>query len=60
MIPGMVGKNIGEWIKNKDLPKTVSRFGTTLDEIFVTYEELRKKYGKELDSMPTGAIGFYT
>ena len=60
MIPGMVGKNIGEWIKNKDLPKTVSRFGSTLEEIFVSYEELRKKYGKELDSMPTGAIGFYT
>ena len=49
MIPGMVGKNIGEWIKNKDLPKTVSRFGNTLEEIFVSYEELRKKYGKELD-----------
>jgi hypothetical protein len=31
-----------------------------MEEIFVSYEELRKKYGKELDSMPTGAIGFYT
>ena len=31
-----------------------------MEEIFVSYEELRKKYGKELDSMPTGAIGLYT
>jgi hypothetical protein len=31
-----------------------------MEEIFVSYEELRKKYGKELDTMPTGAIGFYT
>ncbi|MEI7590792.1 MAG: glutamate synthase-related protein, partial [Deltaproteobacteria bacterium] len=27
MIPGMVGKNIGEWLKNNSLPKTVSAYG---------------------------------
>ena len=60
MIPGMVGKNIGEWLKNKDLPKTVSRFGTTVEEIFVCYEELRAKYGDEVKILPLGAIGIYT
>jgi hypothetical protein len=60
MIPGMVGKNIGEWIKNKDLPKTVSKFGTTLEEIFVSYEDLKKKYEKEINNIPTGALGLYT
>jgi len=60
MIPGMVGKNIGEWIKNKDLPKTVSKFGTTIEEIFVSYEDLKKKYGKEIVNIPTGALGLYT
>lgn len=60
MIPGMVGKNIGEWIKNKDLPKTVSRYGTTIEEIFVSYEELKSKFGKEVNNIPTGAIGIYT
>ncbi|MCX7815948.1 MAG: glutamate synthase-related protein [Syntrophales bacterium] len=60
MIPGMVGKNIGEWIKNNDLPKTVSRYGTKLEEIFVSYEELRAKFGKEIENIPTGAIGIYT
>ena len=60
MIPGMVGKNIGEWLKNKDLPKTVSKYGNSVEEIFVSYEELKKKYGKELKNIPYGAIGLYT
>jgi glutamate synthase domain-containing protein 2 len=60
MIPGMVGKNIGEWLKAKDLPKTVSKYGNTVEEIFVGYEELKKKYGKELKNIPYGAIGLYT
>ncbi|HWR98211.1 MAG TPA: hypothetical protein VN317_07280 [Candidatus Methanoperedens sp.] len=60
MIPGMVGKNIGEWIKTNQLPKTVSKFGTKVDEIFVSYEELRLKYGKEIEKLPLGAIGIHT
>jgi glutamate synthase domain-containing protein 2 len=60
MIPAMVGKNIGEWIKKGDLPKTVSKYGTKMEEIFVSYEELKKKYGKEVNKLPTGALGFYT
>ncbi len=60
MIPGMVGKNIGEWIKNNDLPKTVSDFGKTEKEIFVCYEALVDKYGKEIKNIPLGAMGIYT
>jgi glutamate synthase domain-containing protein 2 len=60
MIPGMVGKNIGEWVKNGALPATVSKYGKTLPELFVTYEELKEKYGKRFDEIPTGAIGIYT
>ncbi|OYT27549.1 MAG: FMN-binding glutamate synthase family protein [Candidatus Altiarchaeales archaeon ex4484_96] len=60
MIPGMVGKNIGKWIKQDTLPKTVSKYGTNAGEIFVTYEELREKYGSELKNIPLGAIGIYT
>jgi len=60
MIPGIVGKNIGEWLKNNDLPKTVSKYGTTLEEIFVNYEDLKMKYGKDVEKIPTGAIGLYT
>jgi glutamate synthase domain-containing protein 2 len=60
MIPAMVGKNIGEWIKNKDLPKTVSKYGTTIEEIFVCYEDLKAKFGGEVDNFPLGALGLYT
>jgi glutamate synthase domain-containing protein 2 len=62
MIPGMVGKNIGRWIKGEDggLPKTIYQFGSRKEEIFVCYEELRAKYGKEIDEFPLGAIGIYS
>jgi glutamate synthase domain-containing protein 2 len=60
MIPGMVGKNIGAWIKNNDLPKTVSDFGKTEKEIFVCYEELKDEYGKNMKYIPLGALGIYT
>jgi len=62
MIPGMVGKNIGHWLAGKDggLPSTVSKFGSSKEEIFVSYEKLINIYGKELDKMPLGAIGVYT
>ncbi len=60
MIPGMVGKNIGEWIKKKDLPTTVSKYGSTVEEIFVSYEDLRSKYGDMVKNLPLGAIGIYT
>jgi len=63
MIPGMVGKNIGLWLQQGEdaLPKTVSQFGRRTDEIFVCYEELIAKYGKNtVAEMPLGAIGIYT
>lgn len=60
LIPGMVGKNIGNWIKNNELPKTVSEYGKTEKEIFVCYEELLDKYGKDMKDIPLGAIGVYT
>jgi glutamate synthase domain-containing protein 2 len=60
MIPGMVGKNIGEWLKSGDLPKTVSKYGSKVEEIFVSYEELKEKFGSDLDDIPLGAVGIYT
>ena len=62
MIPGMVGKNIGLWLKGEDggLPPTVSKFGQTKEEIFVCYEELKAKYGPEVEQFPLGAIGVYS
>jgi glutamate synthase domain-containing protein 2 len=56
----MVAKNIGKAIEGQSLPIYVERFGTTVDEIFVTSTELREKYGDRFNKLPTGAIGFYT
>ncbi len=63
MIPGMVGKNIGLWLQEGEsaLPKTVSQYGTRVEQIFVCYEELVARYGrKTVDELPLGAIAIYT
>lgn len=62
MIPGMVGKNIDRWLKGEDggLPSTVSKYGTSVEEIFVTWETLSSKYGKDMKDIPLGAVGIYT
>lgn len=63
MIPGMVGKNIGLWLQQGDdaLPRTVAQFGNRVEEVFVCYETLAAKYGKEvMEEMPLGAIAIYT
>jgi len=61
MIPGMVGKNIAQWLKSNDLPKTVSEFGKTAEEIFVCYEAVVDIVGKdEMKNIPLGALGIYS
>ena len=61
MIPGMVGKNIANWIEEKNLPKTVSEFGSTPEEIFVCYEEVVDLVGREeMKNIPLGALGIYS
>jgi len=61
MIPGMVGKNIGEWIMRNDLPKTVSQYGSSVEEIFVSYEAIKDMVGSdEIKNVPLGAIGIYS
>jgi len=61
MIPGMVGKNIDKWLKENDLPKTVSEFGATPEEIFVCYEKVKDLVGAdEIRNIPLGAIGIYS
>ena len=61
MIPGMVGKNIDKWMKEDDLPKTVSQFGSSVEEIFVCYEQVADIVGKgEMKNIPLGAIGIFS
>jgi hypothetical protein len=57
----MVGKNIAEWIKDDKLPNTVSQFGSTPEEIFVCYEDVKNIVGaNEMKKMPLGAVGIYS
>ncbi|NLD74327.1 MAG: FMN-binding glutamate synthase family protein, partial [Chloroflexi bacterium] len=60
MIPGMVGKNIAGWLQEGKLPRSVSQYGESVEEIFVTYETLKDRFGGEIDELPLGAIGWYT
>ncbi len=61
MIPGMVGKNIGLWMNNGGLPKTVSQYGNTLEEIFVCWEQVAELVGRdEMKQVPLGAVGIFS
>jgi hypothetical protein len=60
MIPGMVGKNSQKWLDAGELPKTVSKYGSNVQEIFVAYEELKEKYGERMSEIPLGALALYT
>ena len=62
MIPGMVGKNAEKWLRGEDkgLPASISRYGSTKEEIFMNYEVLKEKYGAEADRLPLGAIGIFS
>jgi len=56
----MVAKTIGKSIESQTLPIYIERFGTTVDEIFVSSTELRERFGDRFSKLPVGAIGFYT
>jgi glutamate synthase domain-containing protein 2 len=61
MIPGMVGKNIKTWMDEGKLPATVSQFGSTPEEIFVNWEDVKNIVGaKEMKNIPLGAVGIYS
>lgn len=57
----MVGKTIGNAIKSGQVPVYVERFGTSIEEIFISASHLKNEIGAgEFDKIPTGAIGLYT
>jgi len=60
-IPGIVGKNIALWLREGKLPHTVGQFGSTPEEIFVCYEEVKDMVGTdEMKNIPLGALGIYS
>jgi hypothetical protein len=47
-------------LKEGKLPKTVSKYGSEANEIFVAYAELEEKFGSRMKDIPLGAVGIYT
>ena len=62
MTAAMVGNTIGQIAKSgKSLPIDISKYGETVDQIFVSSVDLKEKLGKEeFEKLPPGAIGMYT
>ncbi len=60
MIPAFVGKNIQKWIAEDKLPNEIKKFGDVAERIFITYEPLKQKFGKDFGKLPYGAIAMYT
>ncbi|HUT11208.1 MAG TPA: FMN-binding glutamate synthase family protein [Thermoguttaceae bacterium] len=61
MIPGMVGKNVTNWMNNGGLPKNVAQYGSKVEEIFICYEQVAEIVGKnEMKNIPLGAIGIFS
>ena len=48
-------------MKEGKLPQTVSQFGSTPEEIFVNYEDVKNIVGaNEMKNIPLGAVGIYS
>ncbi|MBD3182737.1 FMN-binding glutamate synthase family protein [Candidatus Poribacteria bacterium] len=59
MIPAMVGKNVGLWMEEGKLPKIISEYGDSVEQIFEAAAELKDKYGSNFDDLPLGAVAMY-
>jgi glutamate synthase domain-containing protein 2 len=55
----MVGKTIGKRINEDQIPVYVERFGSKVEEIFVTASKLRNQFKERFEDLPTGAIGVH-
>jgi len=57
----MVGKTVGEAIKNGKVPNEYKKYGETMEQIFVSASELKEKLGADdYNRLPVGAIGVYS
>mgnify|MGYP001627162858 CR=1 FL=1 len=57
----MVGKTVGEAVKQGKVPAEYKKYGETLEQVFIAASELKGKLGAEAFArLPVGAIGVYT
>jgi hypothetical protein len=60
MTAAMVGGTIGEMVKKGKVPPEIGKYGMDVDHIFILASQLKAKYGKDFEKIPTGAIGMIT
>ncbi len=60
MAAAMAGKQVGDLIKQGNVPKEYQRFGSTIEEIFDGMRELKGLYGDAAANISPGAIGVYS
>ena len=60
MTAAMTGKNIGERIKEGDIPKNMEKFGNTVEELYGDLADLRSIYGEQADKFSLGAVGVFS
>lgn len=57
----MVGKTIGQALKDGKVPNEYKKYGETMEQIFIASSELKEKLGAEsFAKLPVGAVGVYT
>jgi len=56
----MAAKTVGNLVKEGKVPPEYKKYGDTIEQIFVSAETLKAKYGKEFKNIPVGAMGMYT
>lgn len=56
----MVGRYVGNCIKEGNLPKELKAHGETVEEIFVKANDLKRKYGSDFEKIPPASIGLFT
>jgi glutamate synthase domain-containing protein 2 len=60
MTAAMVGNTIGEMIKKGKVPPEIGKYGMNVEHVFILAAQLKAKYGKDFEKIPTGAIGMIT
>lgn len=56
----MVGKVVGEKVKEGAIPAEYKKYGDKLEQVFILASELKEKLGEDFERLPAGAIGVYT
>lgn len=60
LIAQTIGKNIEKWITKNRLPDEIKKYGSTLETIFASTEQLKSHYGKQFKEIPASALGVFT